>query len=370
MKKKSKSSLWIRRVGRILCVFAALLLVLILTSILVIGSIRGIHRIQDAAKTKQGISEEVLFNLGDQKQYGLIYGEKTDNPVIIWIHGGPGSPDTMMTYYLARELGKDYTVVAFNERGSGRTYYLNRDADPENQTATFDQLEADLDLVVDQVCERFGQKQVILAGHSFGTMVGSRYALEHPEKVQAYIGIGQMGRLGSDLYAFEDAIFKAQAAGDDTTQMQAAYDAYVAEPNIPNMLTMRNYTDPYHVATYHKNYILSAFLSPYFGLDDLKWYLSQTNLSAFLQLNQQLFDYIQEEDVYAFGLDYQVPVGILTGSDDWVTPVRVAREYYDAISAPVKTFYEIDGWGHSVPQENPKATAEAMHHVLKEIGIE
>ena len=50
--------------------------------------------------------------------------------------------------------------------------------------------------LVDYVCDRFQQENVILVGHSYGTMVGSKYAIEHPDKVAAYVGVGQMGQAG------------------------------------------------------------------------------------------------------------------------------------------------------------------------------
>ena len=81
-------------------------------------------------------------------------------------------------------LKNDYTVVAWNHRGCGRTYYKNKD----NDTVTFEQAQADLDALVDYVCDRFGQEDVVLVGHSNGNIIGSKYAVEHPDKVAAYVG--------------------------------------------------------------------------------------------------------------------------------------------------------------------------------------
>lgn len=85
----------------------------------------------------------------------------------------------------------DYTVVSWDQRGCGRTYYHNAETDPDNSTVTFEQAEEDLNALVDYVCDRFGQDKVIIMGHSYGSLLGSQYVLDYPEKVSHYIGIGQ-----------------------------------------------------------------------------------------------------------------------------------------------------------------------------------
>lgn len=79
-------------------------------------------------------------------------------------------------------------------------------------------------------------------------MLGSRYVLNHPEKVTAYIGVGQVITMESDIYSYEDALEKAVAMGDDTSEMEAAYQKYIADKSLVNMMNLRNYSGKYHVA--------------------------------------------------------------------------------------------------------------------------
>lgn len=139
-----------------------------------------------------GIDEETYVTLGGQKQYLLIRGQDVSNPVIIWLHGGPAGPDACMAYVFERRLTDTYTFVNWDRRGCGRTYYRNMNDDPDNATVSFEQTQKDLDELVDYLCRRFGRDKVIIVGHSYGTAVGSRYALTHPEKVAAYVGVGQL----------------------------------------------------------------------------------------------------------------------------------------------------------------------------------
>lgn len=343
-------------------------LVIVFGGITIIIGARNYNAIRGCIHSSNGIEEEGYIDLCGQEQYYLIRGEDVSNPVIIWIHGGPASPDTMETYAFSNYLKDDYTVVAWNQRGCGRTYYKNKDNDPYNDTATFEQAQADLDALVDYVCDRFQQENVILVGHSYGTMVGSKYAIEHPDKVAAYVGVGQMGAGGSDIYAYEDALSIAREKGDDTTAMIAAFEKYQADATLENMLALRSYVSPYHVPEKENNYIMTALTSPYLGVYDVLWFGKQLgNLSDFVELNSQLFDYISTEDVYAYGTEYQIPVGFISGACDWVTPVKYTEDYFHTITAPKKEMQLIDGWGHTVPQESPKEFADTLMQVLETI---
>lgn len=353
---------------RIIRMALLVVFVIVFGGITVIIGARNTNAIRGCVHSANGIEEEGYVELCGQEQYYLIRGEDVSNPIIIWIHGGPASPDTLETYTFSNYLKDDYTVVAWNQRGSGRTYYKNEDKDEQNDTATFVQIQADLDALVDYVCDRFQQEKVILVGHSWGTMVGSKYAIEHPDKVAAYIGVGQMGALGGDIYAYEDALSIAMQRGDDTTAMIAAFEQYQANGKLESMLALRNYVAPYHVPEKENNYLISAVVSPYLGVYDVLWFGKQVgSLFDFIQLNRQLFEYVSNEDVYAYGTDFQVPVGFISGSCDWITPVKRTEDYYNTITAPRKEMQLIDGWGHMVPYESPKEFADTLKQVLEKL---
>src|SRR5699024_10807210 len=81
-----------------------------------------------------------------------------------------------------------FLVVYWDQRGSGRSYHSNIPV----QSMTISQFLRDLNVVIDLVRQRFGKDKVVLLGHSWGTVLGTIYAYQHPEKVSAYVGIGQM----------------------------------------------------------------------------------------------------------------------------------------------------------------------------------
>lgn len=177
---------------KILIFTALCFLVLITAALLFIFTARFSTYRSTHITASDGIDEQTYVKLGDQEQHLLIRGQDKDNPVVIWLHGGPAGPDAYNTYVFEQRLTGSYTFVNWDQRGCGRTYYRNAENDPDNDAVTFEQSQKDLDDLVDYVRRRFHKDKIIIIGHSYGTAVGSCCALDHPGKVAAYVGVGQL----------------------------------------------------------------------------------------------------------------------------------------------------------------------------------
>lgn len=354
-----------RRIKSILKWAVISILAFILAVALFICIARSVTYFSNRINTPNGIDEAVYVHLGGQEQYLLIRGEDTENPVMVWLHGGPSGSDTYANYTFQKHLVDEYTIVNWDQRGCGRTYYRNKDDDPYNESASFEQAQADLDELVNYLLDRFDTDKVIIVGHSYGTMLGSRYTLSHPDKVAAYIGVGQFVDIESDIYSYEDALKKAATQGDDTTALENAYRKYSNNMTLMNMMNLRGLVGEYHSAEKEANTIWLGIASPYMGIDDLRWFLKQAGeFGEYIELNQQLFDYIMIADVRDYGLEYQVPVGFISGTDDWTTPVKYSEDYFNSISAPAKEFKCINGCGHSPHYDSPEEFCDALEKML------
>ncbi|MCR5468282.1 MAG: alpha/beta hydrolase [Lachnospiraceae bacterium] len=353
-------------VKRILKGLGAVVLISVFAIIAISIGARDVRFLKHQANYINGAEEQTFITLGGQEQYVLMTGRNVENPVIIYLHGGPASPDTMVMYAFADLLMDDYTFIGWDQRGAGRTYYHNMSADPENETASFEQSLSDLDELVDYARERFGQDKVIIMGHSYGTVLGSTYVLEHPEKVSEYIGVGQVvSASNGDLISYEDALQKAKAAGDDTSEMETAYETFMADSTLKNMISLRDTVSKYHPGK-EANVVWLGMSSPYFGIDDMKWFIFQVSeLDAYLELNSQLFDYIMTFEALDGDKDFEVPVHFISGAEDWVCPVELVKEYEAEISAPQKDITLIDACGHSPQEASPKEFAEAVNSIIK-----
>lgn len=347
----------------------AIIVGLLIALIIIIGIARISTYSSNHINTVNGIDEGVYVTLGGQEQYLLIRGKDIDNPVIIWLHGGPAGPDAYTNYVFQQQLIDSYTFVNWDQRGCGRTFFRNIDRDPNNETATFEQTQIDLDELVNYLCERFKKDKVIIIGHSYGTAVGSQYAIAHPDEVAAYIGVGQLVSFDSEIYSYEDALQKAIANGDDTSAMEFAYQEFLDDKTLTSMLSLRSQVSRYHISEKADNNTpWHAIKSPYMGIDDIRWFLKQAgSTEGFIALNQNLFDYIMLVDVREYGMNYQVPVGFISGSDDWTTPVKYTSDYYDLITAPEKQIQLINGCGHYPQYEDPENFCEALETMLNSL---
>jgi len=331
---------------------------------------RNINQIKRTIAYRNGVNEQIYLQLTDQKEYITIAGKSKDNPIIISLHGGPGAPTTYIDYCWQDLLTDDFTIVCWDERGCGRSYYPNTKKDPDNKSLTFEAQIADLDALVDYLRTRFNQKQVIILGHSYGSMLGSRYVLSHPEKVSAYIGVGQCvneKNYAGEIYSYEDALNIAHAKGDETSTLEAAYQAFMAEQSLQNLFALRKLVSPYHPQTVTKDLtVYAAFTSPIAGIDDMRWYFMQIfNLNRFIELISPLEEYMNSFNAPETVDNYQMPVLLISGSCDWICPVGLVKTYANSLSAPKVKLELLEGCGHSPQMQLPEEFSLLIKNFLK-----
>jgi len=119
----------------------------------------------------------------------MIRGERVTNPLLLLLHGGPGFPEARLFRHFNSALEKSFTVVYWDQRGTNKSF----DRRIHASSMTVAQFIADLDELVNAVSTRFGQRKVVIYGHSWGSALGVLYAGRFPEKVAAYVGAGQIG---------------------------------------------------------------------------------------------------------------------------------------------------------------------------------
>lgn len=109
-----------------------------------------------------------------------------------------------------------------------------------------------------------------------------------------------------------------------------------------------------------------ALFSPYFNIDDLKWFIKQNgNLEDYFALNKDLFDYTLNFDVYKNELTYDMPVYFISGTCDWICPVDSIKEYADNITSPEVKMITLDGCGHNVQYSEPKLFSIKLKKLVK-----
>ena len=131
-------------------------------------------------KVKINGSQQWLFNQGDEKKQA---------PVLLFVHGGPGSPLMPFSRAFDSDLLKNFVVVHWDQRGAGLSH--SRSQDPTLAA------NLNLDLMIEdgiqvsrEICEHLGREQVILVGHSWGSVLATQMILKRPDLFYALVSVG------------------------------------------------------------------------------------------------------------------------------------------------------------------------------------
>jgi pimeloyl-ACP methyl ester carboxylesterase len=112
-------------------------------------------------------SLESLF-IGKVKQWILIRGKDFDNPVLLFLHGGPGTSEMCLLREYTAELEKDFVVVTWDQRSAGKSFAAKDPATSMN----IDTFVSDTHELTNYLLYRFNKEKIFLMGHSWGTVVG------------------------------------------------------------------------------------------------------------------------------------------------------------------------------------------------------
>ena len=141
----------------------------------------------------------------------MIRGRSADNPVLLFLAGGPGGSELGAMRRHSQALEDDFVVVTFDQRGTGKSY---DQLDP-TASLTLEQAVADTLEVTRYLRDRFGQDQVYLVGQSWGTLLGVLAVQQQPELYSAFVGVGQMvSPAETDRIFYRDTLAWARDRGD------------------------------------------------------------------------------------------------------------------------------------------------------------
>ena len=157
------------------------------------------------------LSEKTFIDVHGVRQGMFIVSRDPTNPVLLFLHGGPGMPEFFLAERYPTGLEDDFTVVWWDQRGAGLSYH----DDIAPATLTVQQIVADTMEVTHYLRDRFGHEKIYLMGHSGGSFFGILAAAQAPELYHAYVGVAQMSdQLASETLAYAYMLERYREAGD------------------------------------------------------------------------------------------------------------------------------------------------------------
>ncbi len=309
------------------------------------------------------ISEYIKIN--GARQSILTMRTDASNPVLLIVHGGAGLPDRPLVQQCSKELADCYTVVCWDQRGSGFSYTKG--------PLSIELLLGDLKAVAEYLRKTYRQDKIYIAGHSWGSYLGLRFAAACPEYVQYYIGTGQyISCIQDEIDRYRFAREQAELQGDTAA-----------------LKKLDNFGEPegYHYAAGDKKaklYVASKVLkyAGYFSRKNgvslgkyartgIKLYTKcyGAKLPVFLlgaERSYRILNTEQEQhDDISCITELQVPVLLISGEEDMICPVPAAQRWFDNLQAPQKEFVKVKNASHMVNFEQ----SQEWNRLLKELRI-
>jgi pimeloyl-ACP methyl ester carboxylesterase len=301
-----------------------------------------------------GVDERIKLRIGGIDQWVSIRGRDRRNPILLFLHGGPGSV-TMPVSYTFQSPWEDYfTVVQWDQRGAGKTYAANTEAQM-SPGMTVAGMTDDAAQLVQYLRKHYDKQKIFLLGHSWGTVLGTRLAQQHPDWFYAYIGVGQVVNVRrNEEIGFAFALRKAKA--DHNQAAVRELEALMPYPGtgpmtIPRIGTRSKWEAYYGGLAYGRrdfSYDTDAgALSPDYSQAELAA-IGKGSLYTLNHLLQPLLS-LNLDNVTAF----RCPVILFVGQHDYTTSHELAEQWFERIQAPSKHLVLFAESAHMVMQDQP-----------------
>lgn len=305
--------------------------------------------------TKGAIDELRLVQIGGIPQWISVRARHRGSPLLLVVHGGPGFTLSPTSFYYMRDLEEYFTVVQWDQRGAGKTYAAS-DPAKVRPTMSVDRIVDDGVELIGYLTRTYGQKRVVLLSHSFGTVIGTKLALQHPELLYAYVGTGQFVDFArSEADGYQQTVADAEKAHNSEAVRQLRAIAPFPDPlhperNVENLGIERRWLAEYggyYAAGGVGHNEAIATLSPDHNAHDL-----QVRNEAQRFSDQALWGELGHVS-FLGRTRFRVPLVIIQGRHDRGTSSKLVAAWFGKVRAPSKQIVWFEDSAHMTFEEEP-----------------
>lgn len=268
-------------------------------------------------------------HIGGIDQFITINGTSRTNPILLFLHGGPGNSVIPYAKKFTSKLKDHFIIVQWDQRETGKTLELNRSPIP----LALHVFETDVLELVTLLLKKFKHQKLYIAGHSWGTVPGFYMAKNYPELLYAYIPICPMiDQQESDRMALRMAQANAREMQDEG-QLKS-----LSEINIPFANGEQLYL--------HRQAILSITKS--------KLNLSKQTVLSWASTWLSIYNEASTYNLTKTLTEIKCPVYFMAGRNDYQTNSTITEGYYQKLIAPKKQLFWFESAGHFIPSKEPE----------------
>jgi pimeloyl-ACP methyl ester carboxylesterase len=332
-------------------------------ALLSLGSCSTTPAMRDAAGNfdTEGMASLEKVRLGGDEQWISIRGRDPAAPLLLFLHGGPGSSEMPLTRYFLGELEDRFIFVNWDQRGAGKSYSTGA---PEKMN--IEQFVRDARELSKYLLKRFHRQKLYLLGHSWGTLLGVLTVTRYPELFYAYGGIGQfVDGASNERVAYRFNLQQARETGNEAAMAElTAMDGYPhaldkegawLEELQTNRKWLTNFGGLGMGGGEYLRYAGLYLAGPEFNAGDI-----MKILFGDVESNRLLWPQIFPHNLMREASLFKVPVFFFMGRHDYVTPSELAAVYFDRLKAPEKRFFWFENSAHSPNYEEPLAFQTAV----------
>jgi pimeloyl-ACP methyl ester carboxylesterase len=303
------------------------------------------------------------IDLNGVEQWLFIRGKDVNKPVLLFLHGGPGTPETPFLTHYNQSLAEDFVLVSWEQRGAGKSYSAT--IPPESMT--MDQFIADTHALTQYLKERFGREKIYLVGHSWGTLLGIRTVHQYPDDYHAFVAIAQTADAAREAELIYDWVYR-QAQADNNRRALRQLEKIgppagerIALSDLSLKLKWVNHYGG--AAFYGRNgfwpLVGVVLRSPVYTFRDKLTYLKGEQFSL-----RFLYQEINSVNLFAEIEKIAVPIYFVHGRHDYQVPLAIAEDYFHHLQAPYKQFIVFENSAHGVLFEEPEKFRQTMRMVV------
>jgi pimeloyl-ACP methyl ester carboxylesterase len=320
------------------------------------------------AGAPKAVKEEMFVRIGGIDQWITIKGEDHRNPVVLFLHGGPGDAWSPFADAMFQGWEKDLTLVQWDQRGAGRTY--GKSGPSIEPTMTVERMAQDGVEVAEFLTKHLDKKKIIIVGGSWGSVLGIHMAHARPDLLYAYVGLAQLVNERKGLSASYARVLElARGAGDQ--QAISALTAIGPPPwdSIRKWPVYRKWERAYQAK------LVTAPPAP----DTLSpAYASPQEQAQYAAADDFCFEHfwglkmdgpLQDVDLPGLGTDFAIPIFILQGQEDLTAVPELAKAYFDSIKAPRKQFFLVPGTGHGPSAAQLDLTLKVLTEQVRPLAL-